>query len=136
MKQFDVNDINEYKYDVTNVNFDRVHDISIRNIQRLQRLPIKFVFHFNMNEYIEERIRLSGNYIIFSSSYNIPLVGGPMGPKSVTVVDGLLAKYFSSLAIMCLPYVYLRSDWKCGRILFISTLRWLDSHTSNIFCTT
>lgn len=51
------------------------------------------------------------------------------------VVDFIM-KNFSNLAIMCLPYVYLRNEFMCGRILFIKILRWVGSDTSIIFCNT
>ena len=61
-----------------------------------------------------------------------PFDGGPIGPKSTL----FLRKYFSSLAKMCLPYVYLRSVETCGRILCMSSLRCDGSATSIIFWTT
>lgn len=80
--------------------------------------------------------------------YITPFTGGPIGPKlSPGVVDVVLPngppiafddfmKNFSSLAMMCLPYVYLRREFTCGRILCIRILRCVGSDTSIIFCTT
>lgn len=54
----------------------------------------------------------------------------------IAFVDDFVMKNFSSFAIICLPYVYLRSEFMCGRILCIKILRCVGSDTSIIFCTT
>lgn len=51
------------------------------------------------------------------------------------VVDFVM-KNFSNLAIICFPYVYLRNEFICGRILCIKIFRCVGSDTSIIFCTT
>lgn len=61
----------------------------------------------------------SADVIILYTDYRTGLgCGGPMGPSS-----GAFMKNFSSLAIICFPYVYLRSEPMCGRILCMRTLR-------------
>lgn len=54
----------------------------------------------------------------------------------IAFVDDFVMKNFSNFAIICLPYVYLRSEFMCGRILCIKILRCVGSDTSIIFCTT
>lgn len=117
------------KYKKENLKNDNANTFSREKISYFRYYTVLLVPQFWVLFFIVERV---------PSSYKIPFVGGggPIGPKSATFVDGLLAKYFSNFAIICLPYVYLRNDAKCGRIFVINILRWLDSQTSNIFCTT
>lgn len=64
--------------------------------------------------------------------YRVPLVATPIGGRSAL----FFMWYFSSLARICLPYVYLRSTATCGRILLMSSLRCGGSATSIIRWTT
>lgn len=41
----------------------------------------------------------------------------------IAFVEDFVMKNFSNFAIICLPYVYLRSEFICGRILCIKILR-------------
>lgn len=51
----------------------------------------------------------------------------------IAFVDDFVIKNFSNLAIICFPYVYLRNEFMCGRILCIKILRCVGSDTSIIF---
>uniref|UniRef100_A0A182NWL9 Uncharacterized protein n=1 Tax=Anopheles dirus TaxID=7168 RepID=A0A182NWL9_9DIPT len=77
----------------------------------------------------------------------VPLAFGAAGPPAAAEPAaalpappaselGVLSENLSSLAMMCLPYVYFFSEFMCGRILCSSTLRCVGSDTSIIFCTT
>lgn len=75
-----------------------------------------------------------------------PTVVAPLSVVDVVVavaVDGLdaaaieptpdFSENFSNFAMMCFPYVYLRNEFMCGRILCNKVLRCVGSDTSIIF---
>ena len=63
----------------------------------------------------------------------LPLFDVTVADVVIAFVDDFVIKNFSNFAIICLPYVYLRSEFICGRILCIKILRCVGSDTSIIF---
>lgn len=62
-----------------------------------------------------------------------PLFDAATADVVIALVVDFVIKNFSNLAIICFPYVYLRNEFMCGRILCIKILRCVGSDTSIIF---
>ncbi|KAH3710264.1 hypothetical protein DPMN_069738 [Dreissena polymorpha] len=101
-------------------------------LRQAQRHPFLAQFYTSSRDRSHLLDDLSGAANERPPSNGAPLGGIPIGPRS----ELFLSRNFSSLARMCLPYVYLRRVPMWGRILCMSTLRWPGSDTSIIFCTT
>jgi hypothetical protein len=69
------------------------------------------------------------------ATVSVVVAGAVLVTEEEVVTDATpdLSENFSNFAIICLPYVYLRKEFMCGRILCNNVFRCVGSETSIIF---